>query len=49
VSAGTLKWVMPCDPNFREVLGYLQVDLSDIESESKCTVESDHNTDCAEA
>jgi hypothetical protein len=48
--AGSLKWVIPHDPKFREeVLWYLQDSLSDAESESDCTTESDHNTECAEA
>jgi hypothetical protein len=48
--AGTSKWVTPHDVSFgEEVLGYLQERLSDVESESECTIESDHNTECAEA
>jgi hypothetical protein len=48
--AETSKWGTPHDPSFGgEVLGYLLEGLSDVESESECTVESDHNTECAEA
>jgi hypothetical protein len=46
---GTSKWVTPCDPNFGEVLGYLQEDFRDAESESEFAIESDHNTECAVA
>jgi hypothetical protein len=48
--AETLKDVIPHDPSFgKEVLGYLQKSLSDAESKSECTTESEHNTKCAEA
>jgi hypothetical protein len=45
----TSKWVTPHNPNFGEVLGYLKEGLSDAESEIECTIENDHNTECAEA
>jgi hypothetical protein len=48
--AGTSKWVTPRDSNFgEETIGYLQEYLSDVESEGECTIESDQNTECAEA
>jgi hypothetical protein len=46
---GELRSVTLHDPNFGEVLGYLQKGLSDVDSESECTIESGHNTESAEA
>jgi hypothetical protein len=47
---GNSKSVTLCNPNFGgEVLGYPQEGLSNIESESHCTVGSDHNTEYTEA
>jgi hypothetical protein len=40
--AGTWKSVIPCNPNFEEVLRYLQ-DLSNVESESECTLGTTQN------
>jgi hypothetical protein len=39
----------PHDPNFGEVLGYMQEGMSDNESESEHTTESDYNMECAKA
>jgi hypothetical protein len=40
--AGALKWIAPDDPSLGEdVLGACKKVLSDVKSESKCTIESD--------
>jgi hypothetical protein len=43
---GNLELVVPHDFNFGEVLVYLHEGTSDDESESECTVRSDHNMEC---
>jgi len=43
------KSTKPCNPNFGEVLRYLQEGLSNTESKSECAVGSDHNTEYGEA
>jgi hypothetical protein len=47
--AGISKCVTSHDPSFGQVFAYLQEGLSGVESERGCTIESDHNTECAEA
>jgi hypothetical protein len=49
IPCGNSKFVLPFNPNIREVLGYLQEGLSSNESESECVVGSDHNTECVVA
>jgi hypothetical protein len=39
-----LKSVAPVNPSLQEVVGYLQEDLSDVESESDGVIGSDLNT-----
>lgn len=47
---GSSKWFVPCGPSFvAEVFGYLQEGLCSVGSESKCTIESDHDKECGEA
>jgi hypothetical protein len=46
---GLIKSLELCNPNFGEVLGYLQECSSDAESESELAVGRDSNMDCVSA